>query len=87
MIRAVEVAYGKLQDAETPSNEYLAVKVEECENNEPLAAMLDEVTVTSKLDATTASLQSSLGSSGHIRVVKTKNKGRLPESSEDLRTT
>lgn len=83
MIRAVEAAYGKLQDAETPSNEYLAVKVEECENNEPLAAMLDEV--TSKLDATTASLQSSLDSSGHIRVVKTKNKGKLPENSEDLR--
>ena len=83
MIRAVEAAYGKLQDAEAPSNEYLAVKVEECENNEPLAAMLDEI--TSKQDTTTAPLQSSLDSSGHIRVVKAKNKGRLPENSEDMR--
>ena len=50
MIRAVEAAHRKLQDAETPSNEYLAVKVEECENNEPLAAMLEEI--TSKQDTT-----------------------------------
>ena len=83
MIRAVETTYGRLQEAEVPSNEYLSQKVEECENNEPSASMLDEV--TSKHDATTASLQSSLDASGHVRIVKTKTKGKLPDSSEELR--
>ena len=44
MLKAVERVIGKLQEAETSSNMYLAVKVEECENNEPTAAILDEVT-------------------------------------------
>ena len=35
MVKAVEVVLGKLQDVEIPSNEYLALKVEECEANEP----------------------------------------------------
>ncbi len=83
MIRAVETAYGRLQESEVPSNEYLSQKVEECENNEPSASMLDEV--TSKHDATTVSLQSSLDASGHVRIVKTKTKGKLPDSSEELR--
>lgn len=78
MVKAVERAVGKLQESETPSNEYLATKVEECENNEPLALPLDEVT-------TTSSLQSSLDAGGHLRVVKTKAKGKLPDSTESLR--
>ena len=85
MIKAVEQTVGKLQESETPSNEYLATKVEECENNEPMALPLDEV--TSKFDATTSSLQSSLDASGHLRVVKTKAKGKLPDSTETLRRT
>lgn len=83
MLKAVEATLGKLQDSEIPSNEYLALKVEECESNEPQAATLDEV--TSKQDTTTQSLQSSLDASGHVRVTKTKAKGKLPEGSEDLR--
>lgn len=83
MIKAVEQTIGKLQESETPSNEYLATKVEECENNEPVALPLDEV--TSKFDATTSSLQSSLDAGGHLRVVKTKSKGKLPENTETLR--
>ena len=83
MLKAVEAALGKLQDSEVPSNEYLALKVEECEANEPQAATLDEV--TSKQDTTTQSLQSSLDSAGHVRITKMKAKGKLPEGSEDLR--
>lgn len=83
MLQAVEQAIGKLQESETPSNEYLATKLEECENNEPVALPLDEV--TSKFDATTSSLQSSLDAGGHLRVVKTKSKGKLPENTESLR--
>ena len=58
MIKSVEMVLGPLQESETPSNEYLALKVEECENNEPLALGLDEV--QSKFEATTSMLQSSL---------------------------
>ena len=83
MLKAVEATLGKLQDSEVPSNKYLAVKVEECESNEPQASTLDEV--TSKQDTTTQSLQSSLGAAGHVRITKTKTKGKLPEGSEDLR--
>ncbi|CAE7382848.1 unnamed protein product [Symbiodinium sp. KB8] len=51
MIRAVSAAYGKLNEAETPSAEYLALKAEETEQNEPTAAQLD--TITSKRDSQT----------------------------------
>ena len=83
MLKAVETVLGKLQESEVPSNEYLALKVEECESNEPQASTLDEV--TSKHDTSTQSLQSSLDAAGHVRITKTKTKGKLPESSEDLR--
>ena len=83
MLKAVETVVGRLQDAEIPSNEYLAQKVEECEQNEPLASTLDEV--TSKQDTTTASLQSSLDAGGHVRITKMKVKGKMPDSSEELR--
>ena len=83
MLKAVEGVIGKLQEAETPSNEYLAMKVEESENNEPTAASLDEV--TSRYDTSTSALQSSLDASGHVRVTKTKLKGKMPEDTESLR--
>ena len=44
MVRAVEVVYGRLQEAESPSSQHLSVKAEETESNEPQAASLDEVT-------------------------------------------
>ena len=83
MLKAVQNAYGNLQDSETPANEYLAVKLEEVENGEPTASPLDEV--VSKQDKNTASLQTSLDSGGHLRVTKVKGKGKLPESTEDYR--
>ena len=52
MVRAVEAVYGSLQESETPSVEYLSLKAEETEINEPLAASLDEV--SSKRDSTTS---------------------------------
>ena len=57
--------------------------VEECENNEPTASSLDEV--TSKYDISTSALQSSLDAAGHVRVTKTKLKGKMPEDTESLR--
>ena len=83
MIRAVENSYGRLQESEMPANEYLALKLEEVENGEPLASPLDEI--ISKQEKNTASLQTSLDASGHLRVTKIKGKGKLPESTEDYR--
>ena len=83
MLKAVEKVLGHLSDHETPSAEYLALKVEECENGECTAASLDEV--SSKADRNTSALQTSLDSTGHVRITKTKSKGRLPESTEEYR--
>ena len=83
MIKSVEGVLGKLQEVETPSTEYLSLKVEEGESNEPCALGLDEV--SSKHDTITSQLQSSLDASGHLRVMKTKTKGKLPEDTEALR--
>ena len=57
--------------------------MEECENNEPCALGLDEV--SSKYDASTSQLQSSLDASGHVPATKTKTKGKMPEDTEALR--
>ena len=83
MVKAIETNMGPLADHDTPSAEYLALKVEECENGEISAATLDEV--TSKAHKTTASLQTSLDTSGHVRVVKNKTKGALPSNTEEYR--
>ena len=83
MLKAVELVYGPLQEAEAPSAEYLSVKAEETETNEPQASSLDEV--TSKRDSQTAELQTGLDSSGHIRITKTKVKSKLPATMEEYR--
>ena len=76
MLKAVEAALGVLPEHDTPSSEYLAMKVEECENGEILASSLDEI--TSKTHKNTSSLQTSLDTAGHVRVVKTNQKGHCP---------
>ena len=43
MIRAVELVHGALNDSECPSADYLSIKAEETECNEPIAAPLDEI--------------------------------------------
>ena len=43
MLKAVAATYGKLNEAETPSSEYLATKMEECEANQPTASALDKI--------------------------------------------
>ena len=83
MLKAVERTLGVLSEQDTPSAEYLALKVEECENGEITASSLDEV--TSKAHKTTSSLQASLDTAGHVRVVKNKSKGALPSNTEEYR--
>ena len=83
MLKAVETIHGTLSDQDTPSAEYLALKVEECENGECTASALDEI--SSKADRNTSALQTSLDSTGHVRITKTKTKGKIPETTEDYR--
>ena len=83
MLKAVTDAYGKINEGETPSAEYLATKAEECESNEPLASSLDRI--SSKKDSQVESLQTSIGPAGHVRVTKTMQRLEMPHHSEGYR--
>ena len=83
MVKAVVDSYGKLNDGETPSGEYLAAKAEEVEENEPTASTLDRI--SSKRDSQVESLQTTLDATGHVRVTKTLNKLEMPKNSEAYR--
>eukprot|EP00435_Cladocopium_sp_Y103_P044637 s1164_g12.t1 len=83
MLRAIERIHGALGEAETPSADYLALKSEEAELNEPTAAPLDEI--VSRKDTSNAQIQSTVDSSGHLRVTRTKNKARMPTTTEEYR--
>ena len=87
MLKAVEKVVGHLSDHETPSAEYVALKVEECENGECTAASLDEV--SSKADRNTSALQTSLDSNGpcedhqnKIQRPASRKHRRIPEVDE-----
>ena len=89
MKKLVEDSTGvKMPESSTPSPEYLATKVEEVENDEPLASPLDEV--VSMEDAHQASMtQPSAGSNllhlSEIHLVRRKLKVQLPQTPEALR--
>jgi len=83
MIRAVENVHGQLNDSECPSSDYLSLKAEETECNEPTAAPLDEI--LSKQASSNSQIQSAVDSSGHIRVTRTKAKAKMPSSTEEYR--
>ena len=83
MLRAVSAVHGKLNETETPSNEYLSAKAEQCEANEPLAASLDMI--SSRKDSQVESIQSSVDPTGLVRVTKTLAKQEMPFNSEGYR--
>ena len=83
MLKAVTDVYGKLNEGETPSADYLASKAEECEINEPTASSLDRI--SSKRDQQVEALQTSIDATGHVRVTKTLQKLELPRNSESYR--
>ena len=83
MIRAVENLHGHLNDSECPSADYLSVKAEETESNEPTASPLDEI--ISKQASSNSQIQSTVDSSGHIRVTRTRTKAKMPVSTEEYR--
>ena len=84
MRHAFEASHGKLEEQFEPSEDYLAAKMDEVETHEPVASPLSEV--TSRKTAKTQGLQTSLDASGQIRVVKSRQKGSLPQGTEELRT-
>ena len=51
MRRMVETRYGRLPTCETPSASYVSDKLEECEQNEPHAARMDEILSLDDLEA------------------------------------
>eukprot|EP00435_Cladocopium_sp_Y103_P068426 s272_g31.t1 len=83
MLRAVEAVHGTLSDAECPSSDYLSLKAEETETNEPSAAPLDEI--LSKLASSHSQIQSTVDGAGHIRVTRTKTKSKMPSTTEEYR--
>lgn len=83
MLRAVEGVYGSLNECDTPSNDYLSVKAEEVECNEPNAAPLDEI--MSKKESSTSQITSSVDASGHLKILRTKSKGKMPTTTEEYR--
>jgi hypothetical protein len=84
MRKAVETVYGQLPDKECPSPEYLAVKLEEIEDGEYVASSLD--VITSRAEVTGLDIETSLDSSGVMRVVRKKQKGKIPVDTEEYRT-
>ena len=79
-----EKTFGSLDEVVEPSADYLSTKMEEVENGEIVASPLSDV--TSKRKVKTLGIQTSVDAGGHVRIVKQRNKGSLPQNTEDLRT-
>lgn len=85
MKAAYIAANGNIEEAFEPSDDYLSAKMEEQESHEPTASPLNEV--TSKKTCKTLGIQTSIDSSGAVRIVKQKQHGALPQGTEELRTS
>lgn len=83
LVSSYERVYGHLEDKDTPSSDYLSLKVEEIEQGELLASQLDEI--GSKEEALTIAIQSSVDSAGRLRVTRERKKSKLPKHSLKLR--
>lgn len=84
MLRAIETARGEeVCEKDQPSTEYIAMVLEEIEQDEFAAHSLDEV--TSRRDSQSLQLQSTLDQSGRLRITRQRPKGKLPMSTEELR--
>ena len=84
MRRMVETRYGRLPTCETPSASYVSDKLEECEQNEPHAARMDEILSLDDLEE--QSLGAGLDSTGKVHIVRKRGKIHLPRSPEEFRT-
>lgn len=81
LVSSYERVYGRLEDKDTPSADYLSQKVEEVEQGELLASQLDEI--GSKEETLTIAIQSSVDSAGRLRVTRERKKSKLPKDSEE----
>ena len=83
MKRACVAIHGSIPSFETPSADYIAVKMEELEHNEPTASQLDEV--TSEEDGEAQSLTASLDMTGKVQVIRKRSKVSVPTGPEEFR--
>ena len=83
LYNAYERVYGRLDEKDSPSADYISQKMEEVEQGELLANNLDEV--GSKEESLTIAIQSSVDSTGRLRVTRERKKSKLPTTSEELR--
>ncbi len=83
MRKSYEIKWGKLPQNEVPSSEYVATKLEETKQEEPVAAPWDEV--SSVEDGETQQLSATRDLTGRLRITKQKAKGKTPTTSEELR--
>ena len=83
MRRAVENIHGEIPSREIPSADYLSQKLEECENNEPTASPLDEI--TSLLDAEVSTITAALDLSRKVQVLRKRVKASMPSNAEEFR--
>jgi hypothetical protein len=83
MKRMLELKWGKVAKAETPSPAYLAEKLEECEQDEPQAAALDEI--SSVEDKEVPIISSDVNLMGAIIVTKKRGRHSLPTDPETYR--
>ena len=83
MRASFEATYGKVEESFEPSDDYVSTKMEEIENGELSASSLSEV--TSRKQVKTMGLQTSVDTGGHVRIVKQRAKGVMPQNTEELR--
>ena len=83
MRSAYEQACGALDESVEPSDDYVSSKIEEEESGEIVASSLTEV--TSKRNAKTMGIQTTVDTTGHVRLIKQKSKGEMPQNTEQLR--
>ena len=85
MVRAVEQSQGEeMQDREQPSMDYVAMLLEEVEQDKIQAHALDEI--GSRKDSQSQHLQSTLDPAGRLRITRQRQKGKLPSNTEELRS-
>ena len=83
MRRVVEQTFGAIPMNETPSAEYLSVKIEEVESNAPTASRLDEVTSLGHTESQTFS--ATVSPTGTLMVLHKRSKTTMPTDAESLR--
>ncbi|CAE7403696.1 glyQS [Symbiodinium necroappetens] len=83
MKAAFEKTHYRLEEHLEPSEAYLSAKVEEVEASEITASPLSDV--TSRKTSRDSGIQTTVDQNGHVRVVKSKVKGQLPQNTEELR--